>query len=97
MDFDSTPDANSFLQNYRKFNEDITHITVCKDPENGLAWLENRLQVFFSSELGGKCINEFKLGEKSEEFNYGSSQLSTIDYTLRGSRVGTNGIIERTK
>ena len=57
---------------------------MCKDPENGLAWLENRLQVFFSSELGGKCINEFKLGEKSEEFNYGSSQLSTIDYTLRG-------------
>ncbi len=84
VDFDSTPDANSFLQNYRKFNEDITRITVCKDPENGLAWLENRLQVFFSSELGGKCINEFKLGEKSEEFNYGSSQLSTIDYTLRG-------------
>ena len=78
VDFDSTPDANSFCKTIENSMK-ILHISRCKDPENGLAWLENRLQVFFSSELGGKCINEFKLGEKSEEFNYGSSQLSTID------------------
>lgn len=47
VDFDSAPDANSFLMNYKKFNEDIVRITICKKPEDGLSWLENRLQNFF--------------------------------------------------
>ncbi|KAL6451825.1 MSN5 Protein MSN5 [Candida maltosa Xu316] len=84
IDFDSTSDASSFLQNYRRFNEDITRITVCKSAEDGLNWLENRLEIFFSSELGGRCINEFKISEKSEEYNYGSAQLGIIDCSLRG-------------
>lgn len=84
VDFDSTPDASSFLLNYRRFNEDITRITVCKSPEDGLRWLENRLEIFFGSELGIKAINEFKIGEKSEVYNYGSAQLGIIDCSLRG-------------
>ncbi|KAI3405520.2 MSN5 [Candida oxycetoniae] len=94
VDFDSTPDANSFLQNYRKFNEDIIRITVCKKPEEGLLWLENRLQNFFSSELGRKCINEYNLGEKSKAFNYGSSQFNIIENSIRGIsrwRIWYNG------
>ncbi|EGW35471.1 uncharacterized protein SPAPADRAFT_133068 [Spathaspora passalidarum NRRL Y-27907] len=83
-DFDSTPDANSFLQNYRKFNEDIVRITVCKIPEDGLMWLNNRLQTFFNSELGGKCINDYKLTEKCQAFNYGTSQFNIIENCIRG-------------
>ncbi|KAI5968351.1 MSN5 [Candida theae] len=94
VDFDSTPDATSFLQNYRKFNEDIIRITVCKKPEEGLVWLENRLQDFFSSELGSQCINDYNLGEKSKAFNYGSSQFSIIENSIRGIsrwRIWYNG------
>lgn len=84
VDFDSTPDANSFLQNYKKFNEDIVRITICKKPAEGLMWLENRLQIFFSSELGNKCINQYKLDEKSEALNYGTSQFNIIENCIRG-------------
>ncbi|CAK9441241.1 uncharacterized protein LODBEIA_P51100 [Lodderomyces beijingensis] len=94
LDFDSTPDANSFLSNFRKFHEDIIRITVCKKPEEGLMWLENRLQVFFSSDLGSKCINDYHLGEKSKAFNYGSSQFNTIENSIRGIsrwRIWYNG------
>lgn len=47
FDFDSALDSSSFLSNYKKFNEDIVRITVCKKPEEGLKWLENRLEAFF--------------------------------------------------
>lgn len=84
VDFDSTPDANSFLSNYRKFNEDIVRITICKKPEEGLMWLENRLQNFFSSPLGEQCINSYKLDEKSDALNYGNSQFNIIENSIRG-------------
>ncbi|EDK46286.1 conserved hypothetical protein [Lodderomyces elongisporus NRRL YB-4239] len=94
VDFDSTPDANSFLQNYRKFNEDIVRITICKKPEEGFMWLENRLQNFFSSELGNACINEYNIGEKSKALNYGLSQFNIIENSIRGIsrwRIWYNG------
>ena len=94
VDFDSTPDANSFLQNYKKFNEDIVRITICKKPEEGLQWLENRLQAFFSSELGSQCITQYKLDEKSEALNYGTSQFNIIENCIRGIsrwRIWYNG------
>ncbi|KAG7191476.1 uncharacterized protein KQ657_003071 [Scheffersomyces spartinae] len=84
IDFDSTPDASSFLSNYKKFNEDIVRITVCKEPEKGLNWLENRLQVFFSSDLGNVCINQYKLDEKSDALNYGTAQFNIIENCIRG-------------
>lgn len=94
VDFDSTPDANSFLQNYKKFNEDIVRITICKKPEDGLMWLENRLQQFFSSDLGSTCINQYKLDEKSKALNYGTSQFNIIENCIRGIsrwRIWYNG------
>lgn len=84
IDFDSTADSNSFLVNYRKYNEDIVRITVCKKPEDGLNWLENRLQNFFSSDLGRRCIETHKLEEKSDEINYGISQFNIIENCIRG-------------
>lgn len=84
VDFDSSPDANSFLSNYKKFNEDIVRIAICKQPEEGLAWLENRLQNFFSSDLGSKCITSRNLEEKSDPYNYGNSQFNIIENCIRG-------------
>ncbi|CUM62958.1 uncharacterized protein PRCAT00000518001 [Priceomyces carsonii] len=84
VDFDSTPDANSFLANYKKFNEDIVRITICKKPEEGLMWLERRLQTFFSSDLGAECINNYKLEENSEAFNYGTAQFNILENCMRG-------------
>ncbi|KAG7666023.1 MSN5 [[Candida] subhashii] len=94
VDFDSITDASSFLSNYRKFNEDIVRITICKKPEEGLMWLENRLQVFFSSELGNKCINDYNLPEKSPPLNYGTAQFNIIENSIRGIsrwRIWYNG------
>lgn len=84
LDFDSALDSASFLSNYRKFNEDIVRITVCKRPEDGLKWLEARLESFFGSPLGLQCITQSKLDEKSEAYNYGTSQFNIIENSIRG-------------
>lgn len=84
VDFDSAPDANSFLQNYRKFNEDIVRIAVCKVPVQGLGWLQQRLETFFCSDLGCQCITNPNLLEKSTAYNYGTSQFNIIENCVRG-------------
>ncbi|CCE80019.1 Piso0_003115 [Millerozyma farinosa CBS 7064] len=84
VDFDSISDAHSFLSNYKKFNEDIVRITVCKKPEEGLLWLENRLESFFSSSLGVQCINVYNLTEDSDALNYGTAQFNIIENCIRG-------------
>lgn len=84
LDFDSALDSASFLSNYRKFNEDIVRITICKKPEEGLKWLETRLENFFSSPLGLECITQSKLDEKSDAYNYGTSQFNIIENSIRG-------------
>lgn len=94
VDFDSMPDATSFLSNYKKFNEDIVRIAVCKKPEGGMKWLEEKLQVFFSSELGSQCINQYRLDEKSKAMNYGTAQFNIIENCIRGIsrwRIWYNG------
>lgn len=84
VDFDSSLGAASFLSNYRKFNEDIVRITICKKPVEGLKWLENRLENFFSSPLGLQCITQAKIDEKSDAYNYGTSQFNIIENSIRG-------------
>lgn len=94
IDFDSSSDSSSFLTNYKKFNEDIVRIAVCKKPEDGLMWLENRLQNFFSSDIGRNCISKYNLDEKSPEFNFGNSQFNIIENCIRGIsrwRIWYNG------
>lgn len=84
LDFDSTADSASFLANYKKFNEDIVRITVCKKPEEGMEWLERRLEAFFSSTVGNQCITEHRLDEKSDPYNYGVAQFNVIENSIRG-------------
>lgn len=84
LDFDSGSEASSFLNNYKKYTEDIVRITVCKQPEEGLSWLERRLQDFFSSEMGTQCIQEYHLDEKAPAFNYGNTQFNIIENCIRG-------------
>ena len=94
VDFDSSPDANSFLQNYKKFNEDIVRISVCKKPEEGMKWLHNKLETFFGSELGNQCITQYRLDEKSKAMNLGTSQFTIIENCIRGIsrwRIWYNG------
>lgn len=84
LDFDSLLDSAPFLSNYKKFNEDIVRITICKKPEEGMKWLERRLESFFSSPVGHQCITDFKLDEKSEAYNYGIAQFNVIENSIRG-------------
>lgn len=94
LDFDSSLDAVSFLSNYKKFNEDIVRISICKKPEEGLEWLERRLESFFSSPIGAKCLTEYKLDDKSEAYIYGLAQFNVIENSIRGVsrwRIWFNG------
>ncbi|OBA24521.1 hypothetical protein METBIDRAFT_134721 [Metschnikowia bicuspidata var. bicuspidata NRRL YB-4993] len=84
LDFDSAADSAPFLANYKKFHEDIVRITVCKKPEEGMEWLERRLEAFFSSPLGNLCITQPKLEEKSEAYNYAIAQFNVIENSIRG-------------
>lgn len=84
FDFDSVLDSASFLTNYKKFNEDIVRITICKMPEEGMKWLERRLEAFFSSPIGNTCIVDPKLDEMSEAYNYGIAQFNVIENSIRG-------------
>lgn len=83
-DFDSVLESQSFLNNYKKFNEDIVRIAVCKKPEEGMQWLERRLESFFSSSMGIQCITDAYLDEKSEAYAYGISQFNVIENSIRG-------------
>lgn len=94
IDFDLPLDASSFLSSYKKFNEDIVRIAICKNPEEGLKWLEARLQNFFSSDLGRQCINESSVDEKSDVYNFGITQFNIIENSIRGVsrwRIWYNG------
>ena len=84
IDFDSLLEAASFLANYRKYNEDIVRITVCKKPEEGMQWLDKRLQAFFGSAVGAQCITDAYLDEKSEVHIYGTAQFTAIENSIRG-------------
>lgn len=84
IDFDSALESHSFLNNYKKFNEDIVRITICKKPEEGMQWLEKRLQEFFSSSVGTQCITDADLDEKSEPYGYGILLFNVIENSIRG-------------
>ncbi|ANZ78028.1 BA75_04670T0 [Komagataella pastoris] len=87
VDFDTTSESKVFVSNYKKFLEDIIRISICCDPEFGLNWLNNRLNQFFSSELGVKALSEKKLNYKNEgaeSYIYGVSQFHIIECAVRG-------------
>lgn len=84
LDFDLGPDAALFLQNYRKFNEDIVRITVCKNPDAGIRWLEQRLERFFSGPVGRQCIAQLRLAEKLPALAYATAHFTIIENSIRG-------------
>ncbi|GMM34273.1 karyopherin [Saccharomycopsis crataegensis] len=87
VDFDSQPDSNNYMNNYKKSLDDIIRITTCKLPKEAIEWLENRLSMFFSSEMGSKVLNgkRFKYDNGADEaFIYGVSQLNIIEAVIKG-------------
>lgn len=87
IDFENQPEHTTFLTNYHKLNDDIVRIIVCKKPKEGLQWLANRLNQFYSSSLGVESLNNNSLTYKdkgSEPFIWGYAQLVTIEACVRG-------------
>ncbi|ODV64211.1 karyopherin MSN5 [Ascoidea rubescens DSM 1968] len=87
IDFDSTPEINTFLSNYIKYLDDIIRIIVCKRPKEGLRWLEQRLKDFFFSDHGLKCLNQSKLylNKKIDlPYFWGYQQFEIIESTVKG-------------
>ncbi|KAF5111888.1 hypothetical protein DV113_003619 [Geotrichum candidum] len=85
MDFDTAPDTQVFLGNYRRFMEDIVRLIVCRLPADSMAYLENRMDLFFSSELGWQSLNSPKLeyaGNPAYFLAY--SQFILVEAALRG-------------
>lgn len=87
VDFDNPTDQATFLNEYRKLNEDIVRIIVCKKPKDALLWLANKLNTFFSSPLGTEGLNNSNLvykGAGSEAYLYSYAQLNIIEACVRG-------------
>ncbi|KAH3678591.1 hypothetical protein OGATHE_000141 [Ogataea polymorpha] len=87
IDFESQPEATTFLNNYKKLSDDIVRIIICKKPNDGLQWLANRLNKFYSSPVGIQSLNDPKLiykGKNSEPFIFGYAQFVTIEACVRG-------------
>lgn len=84
IDFDLTLEQQTFLSNYRKFVDDIVRITVCKQPELGLRWLEQRLDQFFLSEMGHTAITSDHLDTHSDAYIYCFLQFAIIEACVKG-------------
>lgn len=85
IDFDTTPDTHVFLGNYRRFMEDIVRLIVCRLPADSMAWLENRMDMFFSSELGWQSLNSAKLEYSGNPAYFlAHSQFILVEAALRG-------------
>ncbi|CAN6660855.1 hypothetical protein TRVA0_032S01640 [Trichomonascus vanleenenianus] len=85
MDFDSTPEATVFLENYRRFIEDIIRLTVCRTPIDAISWLKSRMNEYFSSELGWQSLNSSKLEyEGNPAYFLAYSQFMIVEAALRG-------------
>ncbi|GMF65974.1 unnamed protein product [[Candida] boidinii] len=61
IDFESQPEAATFLNNYKKMTDDIVRIIICKKPSDSLQWLANRLNKFYSSPIGEQILSDPKL------------------------------------
>lgn len=86
-DFENEPERAAFLANYRKLNEDVVRISVCKQPRAGLQWLAQRLNAFCSSEVGHSALSEPSLtykGKGAEPFVVGYAQFVVIEACVRG-------------
>ncbi|QPG75281.1 hypothetical protein FOA43_002632 [Brettanomyces nanus] len=87
IDFENQPEHNTFLSNYRKLNDDVVRIIVCKRPKDGLQWLANRLNEFYTSPIGSEALSNSKLvykGKNSESFIFGYAQFVVIEACVRG-------------
>lgn len=87
FDFDNKSDQNLFLSEYKKLVDDIVRIIICKKPKDGLIWLADRLNKFYSSPLGTESLNNSKLtykGKGSESYIYSYSQFAIIEACVRG-------------
>ncbi|VEU20658.1 DEKNAAC101593 [Brettanomyces naardenensis] len=87
MDFENQPEHNTFLANYRKMNDDVVRIIICKKPKDGLQWLANRLNEFYASQIGSEALANPKLtykGKGSEAFVFGYAQFVVIESCVRG-------------
>lgn len=85
FDFDSTSDSQVFLGNYRKFIEDIVRLIVCIMPVPSMTWLESRMDLFFSSDIGQQSIQSTKLeysGNPAYFLAY--SQFVLVECAIRG-------------
>ncbi|ODV84988.1 hypothetical protein CANARDRAFT_8121 [[Candida] arabinofermentans NRRL YB-2248] len=87
IDFESQSEATTFLSNFKKMNDDIVRIIICKKPKDGLNWLATRLNDFYSSPIGSESLNNSKLiykGKGAETFIYGYAQFVVIESCVRG-------------
>lgn len=84
IDFNSQSESYSFLGNYKKLIDDIIRLITCVKADMGLLWLNDRLQSFFSSELGAQAVNSTKLDYHNEPFILGISQLDITESCVRG-------------
>lgn len=86
-EFDNSTDRTSFLTSFKKYNDDILRIIICKKPKDGLSWLANRLNAFYSSSMGQQSLTSNTLiykGGNSQTYHLSYAQFVIIEACVRG-------------
>jgi exportin-5 len=84
FDFNSQAESYPFLSNYKRLVDDIIRLTLCIKAEPGLLWLNQRLETFFSSEIGIEGLTADDLDYHQEPYILTVSQLDIVEASVRG-------------
>ncbi|KAH3684139.1 hypothetical protein WICPIJ_004869 [Wickerhamomyces pijperi] len=84
FDFNSQQESYPFLSNYKKLVDDIVRLTICIKAQDGLVWLNQRLEAFFGSDIGASVLASAELDYHDVPFILTVSQLDIIEASVRG-------------
>ncbi|CDR39494.1 CYFA0S03e03994g1_1 [Cyberlindnera fabianii] len=84
VDFNSQADSYTFVSSYKKLIDDIVRLVICIRADEGLLWLNQRLESYFSSEIGNKAITSPELDYHREPFITIIAQLDIVTAAVKG-------------
>lgn len=84
IDFQSNSEFQSYCSTYRKRIRDIIRLISCVDLDSTYEWLNNRLNVYFSSPAGQQVLTSSFLDHKSEPYLGALSQYMIVECFING-------------
>lgn len=84
IDFQSNSEFQSYCSTYRKRIRDIIRLISCVEIDMTYEWLNNRLNVYFSSPAGQQVLTSSFLDHKSEPYLGALSQYMIVECFING-------------